>query len=363
MQGQSALYKGGAILIGFLCCIGLIGPSHTQDNAPTCQIIISYANSAMGGNLQAQNALRKFADKGDSLAQVVLSSILSIENFDFQLETVGAFSKYSEPLHYAEESTEEGSSLGQVMYGFMSLMMVDHGYPFDPFVSKKSMITLGYRYLKKGIPGIERNLQGPCAPPYLDALGTLSIYGLGVPYNTKFALQLYLRSARTGYVPAIGNVGELYAWRQGPFYDQTKAVEWTMRAARDGYLPAITLLGVFYTYGNGVKKSYTRAFELYKLAANRGYPPAKYYLSLAYFDGHGTPVRRKKAISLMAQAIMYRPALRSFGNEMIYARYSTLPLKQPAFTGSFERRRKLVASFLRFEKKNELKPINLPGVN
>lgn len=343
------------ILIVLLCNVGSIGVAHAQVNTATCQAIIADTNSAMGGDRRAVNILRGLAAKGNSLAQVLLADVISDQNYSYQWYTVGAFSKDHKSIFYAKEAADNGNHLGQAMYGFMSLMMA-HSYPIK---DKNAVIARGYRYLKKGIPDIKRHLQGPCASPYLDALAGLSFYGWGVPRNMKNVLRLELRAAQAGLVPAIGAVGTIYALKNAPFRNQTKAVEWTRRAANDGYLPSMTLLGFIYAHGEGIKKSYAKAFELYKRAADRGYPPAKYYLSLAYFDGRGTPVNWKKARSLMAQAMVYKPADSATLNEMLYSEHSIIKLRSPTFIAMLRRDRKAIASFRRFENENGLKPIKL----
>lgn len=355
MLGQSKSYNWCRMLIAFLCVGGSIVSAHAQTQGPTCQPMISYANSAIGGDHHAEQTLAALAAKGNSLAQVLSAIVISNKEYSYQWYTIGVFSKDQKSIFYAKEAADNGYPLGQVLYGFMSLMMA-HSYPVK---DKHAVASRGYRYIRMGLPSVERHLKGPCASLDFESLASLSFYGIVVPRSMAHVLHFELRAAHTGWVPAIGGVGTLYAMPGTAFYNPTKAAEWTRRAAKDGYLPSITRLGFFYAHGEGVKKSYAKAFSLYQRAAARGFPPAEYHLSLAYFDGRGTPVNRKRARKLVGQAMVYKPADTAMRNELFYSLHTEIRLGSRLFTDKLLRNRQLAASFRRFEKDNGLKPVHL----
>jgi TPR repeat protein len=88
------------------------------------------------------------------------------------------------------------------------------------------------------------------------------------------ALQLLQPLAERGDPQAELQIGTLYLWGHGIPRDDTEAVRWFRASAEQGYGPAQVTLGRMYVAGNGVPKDMVQAYMWFSLAVGRMGPEA-----------------------------------------------------------------------------------------
>ena len=108
-------------------------------------------------------------------------------------------------------------------------------------------------------------------------LGSMYLYGEGVPEDDAAAVKWLRKAAEQGQAEAQFLLGVLYADGEGVPEDDAAAVKWLRKAAEQGLARAQFNLGVMYAFGEGVPEDYVRAFAWFNLAAAQGDAPAKKY--------------------------------------------------------------------------------------
>ena len=74
------------------------------------------------------------------------------------------------------------------------------------------------------------------------------------------------------------------------------------RAAKSGNLPSLSYLGNIYLLGLGVGKNYTNAMNMYRRGADNGSAFCRLHQGIMYYNGWGVTMDKEKALSLFRQA-------------------------------------------------------------
>lgn len=118
-------------------------------------------------------------------------------------------------------------------------------------------------------------------------LGALYLNGLGVERNVEKAENLYIKSAKNGYVPAMTTLAFLYAGGDLIPQNIEAAYTYMAEAAAKNDREAQITLGTWYENGFLGKKDTLAAVKWYTKAARNGDKNAKMALALIYREGKG----------------------------------------------------------------------------
>jgi TPR repeat protein len=99
--------------------------------------------------------------------------------------------------------------------------------------------------------------------------------GTGVEEDYGRALEWCLKSAKSGYAPAINNLGSLYMTESSDMYDPKKGFELYLEASERGFHIADVNVAKCYEYGLGTDKNLTKAIEWYEKAYSNGIKEAR----------------------------------------------------------------------------------------
>ena len=120
-------------------------------------------------------------------------------------------------------------------------------------------------------------------------LGSVYLYGKGVPRDYAEATRWYRKSAEQGVAKAQYALGYCYSHGYGVPRDPTEAGRWYRKAADQGSPMAESELASMYCDGEGVPQDYAEALCLYRKAAGQGDAEAQRNLGRAYLWGQGVP--------------------------------------------------------------------------
>lgn len=113
-------------------------------------------------------------------------------------------------------------------------------------------------------------------------MGTLSLYGRGVPESDAAAFDWFSKAAAQGNREGQFQLGNLYAFGLGVPKSETdpdrKAAEWYFEAARRGHPAAQYSLGILFLTGKGVEQSNPEAMKWMRRAAEAGHEDAKKFV-------------------------------------------------------------------------------------
>ncbi len=96
----------------------------------------------------------------------------------------------------------------------------------------------------------------------LYCLGFMHLNGLGVIRDARKALSLFEKSAAEGYLPAISEAAQCYAYGIGAKTDDTRAAELFTKASDAGDPYAMGMLSLMYHNGDGVRRDHKKADQL-----------------------------------------------------------------------------------------------------
>ena len=286
-----------------LTLIGLTLPLYARASAKNdCPAIITYTNSALGGDQEALHKLKQLADHGNAFAQAMMVEILTTDSEKYVVPGSTDSKVVSE---YGNKAAHSGNALGIYLNGEVNFVTGEMwGMP--------DRVAKGHEDVLAGVAALQKDITGQCSAPYILALAQANARGEAGPQDFTLVLRLVHQAAASGYLPAMANLADLYAWQKLSYFDIKKAVHWTRKAAKLGYLPSITMMGDLYKSGEGVAQSPAKAFLNYKRASDRHYPVAEFKLANAYLEGLGTPVNDRAALALLLEASTsgYPPAQR-----------------------------------------------------
>ena len=109
----------------------------------------------------------------------------------------------------------------------------------------------------------------------------------GVQEDFQRAIEYYIKSADSGYLPAQIVLGQCYAAGNIINKDLPKSVSWYRRAAEQGELRAQNIMGVCATCGIGLEKNTSLAVSWFMSSARQGNSDAQKNLAQMYEYGIG----------------------------------------------------------------------------
>lgn len=124
------------------------------------------------------------------------------------------------------------------------------------------------------------------------------------PPDTTAAIQLYIQSAESGFVPAMRYLGFLFYGGKGTRRDASQGIIWLKKAADKGDAVSWENLGWIYRHGSENEKSERLAVEAFTQAAQAGRPQGAYELAQMKERGEGTACDTLSAIQYYEQALL-----------------------------------------------------------
>lgn len=147
----------------------------------------------------------------------------------------------------------------------------------------------------------------------------------GFKQDYKQALKWWLIAAERGDAEAENNIGTLYMFGQGVPVDYKKALYWLRLSSAHGNLQAKSNLGILYMKGQGVKRNDKKAFRLTQKAAEAGIPLAENNLGYMYLKGRGVKVNYKKALRWIDRGVENGDAYALYHKGYMYEKGLGLP--------------------------------------
>jgi hypothetical protein len=74
-------------------------------------------------------------------------------------------------------------------------------------------------------------------------------------------MEWFRKAASQNHIPAVFEIGMLYAEGKGVQKDLSEAAVWFRKAAEEGYAPAQRKLGFAYLYGQGLKRDLIESYK------------------------------------------------------------------------------------------------------
>lgn len=134
-------------------------------------------------------------------------------------------------------------------------------------------------------------------------LASRYLKGEGVTQSISMAMNLYLKSAEKGYVPAQRAIGQVYLVGTGIAKDGKLAFYWTEKAAAQGDTTALYNLAYCYEHGIGTARDAVKAFVCYKRSADLGFALSFAALSKCCFSGIGIEKSEKIAFEYAQKGV------------------------------------------------------------
>lgn len=131
------------------------------------------------------------------------------------------------------------------------------------FTAKRSGLEADYQ---KAYQLFEKSAENGETEAYY-YLGTMNLYGTGIPKNREKALFWLNKAADIGDSSAVSIIGAIYL-EDEELRDYDRALEIFNQAAEKGDLTAEFYLGVMYAEGLGVEQNYQTALEWFKKAGH-----------------------------------------------------------------------------------------------
>lgn len=135
------------------------------------------------------------------------------------------------------------------------------------------------------------------------------------------AMSWYLKSSEQSYLPAIHNIGYLYATGKGVQKDFNESYKWYKKAAVNGFGISQIALAAAYEKGEGVEKSFDRSMFWFHKAAEQGFAYAQFRVATSNILNEKEKPYVFKVIEAIealnylkgASAQDYKPAFRYLG--------------------------------------------------
>ncbi|NAX46104.1 hypothetical protein CAG70_03695 [Photobacterium halotolerans] len=138
-------------------------------------------------------------------------------------------------------------------------------------------------------------------PTAMFNLGILYRDGEGTVIDKVTAFKWFEKSASTGHINAISELGNAYLYGQGTEKNYSKAFALLSKAAPENPYAAANL-GDMYHDGVGVEQSYATSFKWYLSAAQKGNSRAQYSLGNQYYFGRGIGKNYEQALNWYIKA-------------------------------------------------------------
>lgn len=121
--------------------------------------------------------------------------------------------------------------------------------------------------------------------------------------DIKRSLHYYSAAAEHSQPEACFTLGYIYLYGcYGQQLDAVKGFQLLLRASRQGHIQAHFQLGVCFEHGSGTEANHKRAMEHYSIACNAGYAHAQFNLGIYYYKGVHVAQDLKRAVQLWSYA-------------------------------------------------------------
>jgi len=128
--------------------------------------------------------------------------------------------------------------------------------------------------------------------------------GVWLAADKRKAFEMFFKSAKQSYPPAMIAVGRAYENGEGVKRSFSKAAEWYLLAGRSfGSSEGQFLLGQMYLYGRGVPHDYAQAFRWTSMAAKNNHPGAQFLMGAMYESGWGVELDLVQAYLWYSKAL------------------------------------------------------------
>lgn len=280
---------------------------------------------------KARMWIRRSAELGNSRAQLEYGLLLFEDGADFKevegwIEKaiaggevdgkyiLGAFIAGDDPLDpvkeergmkLLEEASNEGSAsasllLSRIHAGRGNLFMADRMLRRASDQSHPDALLMMGILMLEGDPYVERDpeaaaelLQRAMGLGNREAmwtLGSMHLYGVGVPLDLNLARAYLEDGAEHDYAVSVLNLGMIYCLGLGVEKNPREAMRLFEHAAELGSREAVTNMAVMYATGDGTEKDVERARELFIKAMELGEPRAEYNLNVLDTDVDGVRI-------------------------------------------------------------------------
>ena len=145
--------------------------------------------------------------------------------------------------------------------------------------------------------------------PALVALGDIYASGIGAPVDYKKAEDYFIKAADLNSDDAVNRLALMYLLEDGlDSGDETenskKTAELIKRVADKGNPQALYILSMMYENGFHVQKDSKKSMDLLRKSADKGHPEALFSLGYLYLMGHNVNQDNAKGLELMKKAGM-----------------------------------------------------------
>ena len=128
----------------------------------------------------------------------------------------------------------------------------------------------------------------------------------GVRCGQSEGVRWLKEAARQGHAEARHALGDCYYFGRGTEPDDSLAVRWYRLAVRAGVLKSKHALGNCYYTGRGVGQDYREAVRWFQKGVLRGFGPSQYALGECYYRGCGVMRDRQTAVRFYRRAARHR---------------------------------------------------------
>lgn len=227
-------------------------------------------------NVQAVNAYRTSAERGDSDAQSRLASLYARGR--------GVARDDAQAVFWWRKAAEQGHADAQ--YNLARMFFDGVGVAQDDAMAAHWV----RRAAEQGHAGAEAGL------------GNLYLLGRGMPQDDTLALQWFGKAAAQGNADAQNYLGLFHAYGRGTPQDDAAAVEWFRKAAEQGHAAAQNNLGLMYLQGRALPKDEAQALQWFLSAARQGHADAQFRVGQAYEKGKVVAKDDEQAVLWFRQA-------------------------------------------------------------
>jgi TPR repeat protein len=208
------------------------------------------------------DALRKEAERGDSIAQYMLA-LRCYWGEGTKVDVVQA-------VYWMQKSAESGYGGAQSLLAKVYLLGKD-GKKVDYEEALKWASKAAMQHFGDGMATI----------------GYMYVKGYGFKQDFIKARQWFLKGREMSSCDAMEYLAMMYFNGEGVEKDSKKAFEYAEEAAELGSKNMQYFTGRMYEEGTGVKQDYTKAYEWLLKAAKQEHAAAQYQLGVAYVNGRG----------------------------------------------------------------------------
>ena len=165
----------------------------------------------------------------------------------------------------------------------------------------KGMAAFNRKHRSRALDLLTASARSGYVPAQLQ-LGDMYDTGEMVLENTQTAFAWYSKAAELGSPEGEYRTGMMLLRGRGVRRDVNAAAEWLRRSAQKGYARAQTNYGSLYLAGWGVEQDLSEAVNWFRKAAEQDYGDAQFLLGVAYEHGEGVVQDRNAALAWYKRA-------------------------------------------------------------